>query len=253
MVKAQVEGFRCVRGRRGRTGDAKATGDSKYQLGIIYAHKWHLSWSRALFWLKRDLETTICNLRYCRLKLFVYGWLIPMLISWVLRKSTKHSSNLSQKKKNKCDKNNLKAVFCLLELLVYIQLVTCTRLSCNAQFSYWFPLFTLFVEDLWKHAASKFFDEIDIFSAKMALKRRRKIDRISWYRSFSLSRNKKKKNWKPSSGKSQETECYKRLILNNLSESQVFVAPQLLSYLPKRFTHLCRALYGDTTNTAAAN
>ena len=45
-----------------------------------------------------DLETTICNLRYCRLKLFVYGWLIPMLISWVLRKSTKHSSNLSKKK-----------------------------------------------------------------------------------------------------------------------------------------------------------
>ena len=34
MVKAQVEGFRCVRGRSGRTGDAKATGDSKYQLGI---------------------------------------------------------------------------------------------------------------------------------------------------------------------------------------------------------------------------
>ena len=99
MVKAQVQGFRCVRGRRGRTGDAKAAGDSKYQLGIIYAHKWLLSWSRGLFWLKRDLETTICNLRYCRLKLFVYGWLIPMLISWVLRKSTKHSSNLSKKKK----------------------------------------------------------------------------------------------------------------------------------------------------------
>ena len=109
MVKAQVEGFRCVRGRRGRTGDAKATGDSKYQLGSIYAHKWHLSWSRALFWLKRDLETTICNLRYCRLNLFVYGWLIPMLISWVLRKSTNHWSNLSQKK-NKYDENNLKAV-----------------------------------------------------------------------------------------------------------------------------------------------
>ena len=99
MVKAQVEGFRCVRGRSGRTGYAKATGDSKYQLGIIHAHKWHLSWSRALFWLKSDLETTICKLRYCRPKLFVYGWLIPMLISWVLRKSTKHSSNLSIKKK----------------------------------------------------------------------------------------------------------------------------------------------------------
>ena len=29
-------------------------------------------------------ETMIYNLRYCLLKLFVYGWLIPMLISWVL-------------------------------------------------------------------------------------------------------------------------------------------------------------------------
>ena len=182
MVKPPLEGFRCVRGRRGRTGhgDVKVTGDSKYQLGIIYAHKWLLSWSRGLLWLKRDLETTICNLRNCRLKLFVYGWLIPMLISWVLRKSTKHSSNLS-KKKNKYDKNNLNAVFCLLELLVYIQLVTCTRLSCNAQFIYRFPLFALFVEDLCKHAASKFFDEIDIFREKMSLKRRRKINRISGY------------------------------------------------------------------------
>ena len=51
-----------------------------------------------------------------------------------LRKSTKHSTNLSEKK-DKYDKIILKAVFCLLELFVYIQLVTCTRLSCNAQFS----------------------------------------------------------------------------------------------------------------------
>ena len=34
-----VEGFRCVRGRRGGTGDAKATGDSKDELGIINAYK----------------------------------------------------------------------------------------------------------------------------------------------------------------------------------------------------------------------
>ena len=34
MIKAQVEEFRCVWGRGGRTGDAKATGASKYQLGI---------------------------------------------------------------------------------------------------------------------------------------------------------------------------------------------------------------------------
>ena len=163
MVKPPLEGFKCVRGRRGRTGhgDVKVTGDSKYQLGIIYAHKWHLLWSRALFWLKSGLETTICNLRYCRLKLFVYGWLIPMLISWVLRQSTKHSSNLSKKKTS--TKRITWRLFCLLELLVYIKLVTCTRLSCNVQFSYRFPLFTLFIKDLCKHAASKFFDEIDIF------------------------------------------------------------------------------------------
>ena len=79
-------------------------------------------------------------------------------------------SHLSKKKKY--DKNNLKAVFCLLERLVYIKLVTCTRLSCNAQFSYRFPFFTLSVKDLCKHAASKFFDEIDIFTEKMSSQNR---------------------------------------------------------------------------------
>ena len=48
MVKAQVEGFRCVRGRRGRPADTKVTGDSKDQLGIIYAHNW-------LLWLIESL------------------------------------------------------------------------------------------------------------------------------------------------------------------------------------------------------
>ena len=54
MVKAQVEVFRCVRGRRGRTGDAKATGDSEDQLGIMYALKWFLSQFTGLFCLKKD-------------------------------------------------------------------------------------------------------------------------------------------------------------------------------------------------------
>ena len=40
-----------------------------------------------------------------------------------------------------------------------------------------------------------------------------------FYRSFSLSRN-KKLNWRPSSGRSQENECYKRLIYKQF----VFVA-----------------------------
>ena len=36
MVKAPVEGFKSVWRRRGRAGDAKATGDSKDRLGIIH-------------------------------------------------------------------------------------------------------------------------------------------------------------------------------------------------------------------------
>ena len=87
-------------------------------------------------------ETMIYKLRYCRLNLFVYGWLIPLLISWVLTKSTKHSTNSSQqylyqkkkKNNNNNNRNNLKAVFCLLELFVYIQLVTWARLSSKAKF-----------------------------------------------------------------------------------------------------------------------
>ena len=62
VVKAQVEGFKCVWGRRGRPGDTKATGDSKDQLGIIYAHKWLLSRSRGL---KRDLETISSSQNAC--------------------------------------------------------------------------------------------------------------------------------------------------------------------------------------------
>ena len=54
MVKVQVEGFRCVRGRRGRSSDTKVTGDSKDQLGIIFAHKWLLLRFTGLFCLKRD-------------------------------------------------------------------------------------------------------------------------------------------------------------------------------------------------------
>ena len=63
-------------------------------------------------------------------------------------------------------------------------------------------------------------------------------------RSFLLSRN-KKIHWKPCSGRSQEKECYKRLIYKQFVHVSGLCAPQFLSYLPKRFTHLCRALYGD--------
>ena len=45
---------------------------------------------------------------------------------------------------NNNKKNNLKAVSCPLELFVYVQLVTCTRLSRNAQFtgSHYLPIST---------------------------------------------------------------------------------------------------------------
>ena len=69
-------------------------------------------------------------------------------------------------------------------------------------------------------------------------------------RSFFLStvRNKhgaKKKNWKPSSGRSQEKECYKRLIYKQFVQISGLRSPQFPSYFPKHFTHLCNALYGD--------
>ena len=62
------------------------------------------------------------------------------------------------------------------------------------------------------------------------------------YRSISLSRD-KKVNWKLSSGRSQENECYKRLIYKQFVQVSGLCGPQFMSYLPKRFTHLCRALY----------
>ena len=55
---------------------------------------------------------------------------------------------------------------------------------------------------------------------------------------FSLSRN-EKINWKPSSERSQENECYRRLIYKQFVPVSGLCGPQFLSYLPKRFTHLC--------------
>ena len=90
------------------------SGDSKDELGIIHAHNMAFIAIYGTL-LIECRETTTYNLRYCRLKLFVYGWLIPILTSWVLKKSTNHSTNLSQQsvyqERNKYEKNNLKAVF----------------------------------------------------------------------------------------------------------------------------------------------
>ena len=38
---------------------------------------------------------------------------------------------------------------------------------------------------------------------------------------------------------------YKRLICKQFAQISGLCGPQFLSYLPKHFTHLCRALYGD--------
>ena len=39
-------------------------------------------------------------------------------------------------------------------------------------------------------------------------------------------------------------KCYKRLIYKQFAQVSGLCGPQFLSYLPKLFTHLCRALYG---------
>ena len=44
----------------------------------------------------------------------------------------------------------------------------------------------------------------------------------------------------------KKMKCYKRLIYKQFVQISGLCGPQFLSYLPKRFTHLCRALYGDT-------
>ena len=54
-------------GARGRPGHTKATGDSKYQLGIIQTHKRLFSLPTGLLLLNKYHDI----LRYCRLKLFV--------------------------------------------------------------------------------------------------------------------------------------------------------------------------------------
>ena len=43
----------------------------------------------------------------------------------------------------------------------------------------------------------------------------------------------------------EKMTCYKRLIYKQFVQVSGLCGPQFLSYLPKRFTHPCRALYGD--------
>ena len=43
----------------------------------------------------------------------------------------------------------------------------------------------------------------------------------------------------------KKMKCYKRLIYKQFVQVSGLYGPQFLSYLPKRFTHLCRVLFGD--------
>ena len=43
----------------------------------------------------------------------------------------------------------------------------------------------------------------------------------------------------------KKMKCYKRLISKKFVQISGLCGPQFLSYLPKHFTHLCRALYRD--------
>ena len=43
----------------------------------------------------------------------------------------------------------------------------------------------------------------------------------------------------------KKMKCYKRLIYNRFVQVSGLCGPQFLSYLPNRFMHLCRLLYGD--------
>ena len=43
----------------------------------------------------------------------------------------------------------------------------------------------------------------------------------------------------------KKMKCHRRLIYKQFVQVSGLCGPQFLSYLPKRFTHLCRALYGD--------
>ena len=53
--------------------------------------------------------------------------------------------------------------------------------------------------------------------------------------------------------KPKKEKCYKRLIYKQFAQISGLCGPQFLCYLPKHFTHLCRALYGDAILVAARN
>ena len=75
------------------------------------------------------------------------------------------------------NKNNLTAVFCLLELFVYIELVTWTRLSRNAQFTgfHYLPISTKIFANI-LHLSFQM--KLRFLSEKMSLKCRSKSTKL---------------------------------------------------------------------------
>ena len=64
-------------------------------------------------------------------------------------------------------------------------------------------------------------------------------------RSFSLCHETKKSIGNRPVEEAKKMKCYKRPIYKQFFQVRGLCGPQFLSYLPKRFTHLCKALYGD--------
>ena len=62
---------------------------------------------------------------------------------------------------------------------------------------------------------------------------------------ISSNKHGKKKNRNSPVEEAKKMKCYKRLIYKQFVQVSGLCSPQFLSYLLKRFTHLCRALYGD--------
>ena len=62
---------------------------------------------------------------------------------------------------------------------------------------------------------------------------------------FHSHANKKIGNRRVEEGK--KMKCYKRLRYQQFVQVSGLCGRQFLSYWPKRFMHLCRALYGDAT------
>ena len=73
---------------------------------------------------------------------------------------------------------------------------------------------------------------------------------VSYYSSFSLSRNKHTHGTKKKTTRNRPVEeaekmkCYKTLTYKQFVQVSGLCDPQFLSYLPKHLTHLCRAWYG---------